>query len=108
MTKGRAGCRRRGSTMGNLYYGMNVAPIAMPDRVMAHLKVIIATKLRRGESFTITWEHGPTETPGRTTIWLQPSIPMRFVFDAAEPEALDREWLSHLAKSASNSGIHLA
>lgn len=31
--------------MGYLYYGNSTEPIEIPDRVLAHLKVVAATKL---------------------------------------------------------------
>lgn len=88
--------------MGQLYYGMTPQPIDIPDRLLAHLKVVIATKLRRSESFTLTWRHVDGE--GRSTIWLQPSIPLRFVFSSVEPELLDSEMLRSLADQAHSAG----
>jgi len=90
--------------MGSLFYGSSPQPIQMPDRVLAHVKVVIATKLRRGESFTMSWRHPAGEETGRSTIWLQPSIPLRFVFGAAEPEILDATLLQSYANSANSSG----
>ena len=90
--------------MGDLYYGMNAARVEIPDRLLAHLKVVIATKLRRGESFTLSWQHAPGEPGGRSTIWLEPSIPLRFVFDDPEPTQLSRTWVEELASSANSSG----
>lgn len=90
--------------MGKLFYGSTTEPIEMPDRVLAHVKVVVATKLRRGESFTLSWRH-PDDTPGgRSTIWIQPSIPLRFVFSTVEPELLDPQHLKQLANEASSSG----
>ncbi|KTS07205.1 DUF7882 family protein [Microbacterium testaceum] len=90
--------------MGSLFYGSSADPIQMPDRVLAHVKVVIATKLRRGESFTLSWRHPEGETVGRSTIWLQPSIPLRFVFGDSEPEMLDPSLLQLYANSANSSG----
>lgn len=39
--------------MGYIQYGGGVEPIYIEDRALAHLKVVIATKLRRNESFTL-------------------------------------------------------
>ncbi|MFJ4037387.1 hypothetical protein ACIPVB_04835 [Microbacterium sp. NPDC090007] len=89
--------------MGLLFYGSSESPIRIPDRVLAHVKVVIATKLRRGESFTMTWRHPAGEQAGRSTIWIQPSIPMRFVFGTAEPEILDPALLQTYANSANSS-----
>jgi hypothetical protein len=92
--------------LGLLFYGSSESPIRVPDRVLAHVKVVIATKLRRGESFTMSWRHPSGEHAGRSTIWIQPSIPLRFVFGSTEPEMLDPALLQAYAPSAhSSSGL---
>ncbi|MFH8249252.1 hypothetical protein ACH3VR_02635 [Microbacterium sp. B2969] len=93
--------------MGNLYYGVVATPVWMPDRLLAHLKVVISAKLRRNESFTITWPHPAAEMWGSTTIRVQPAIPMRFVFDEPEGEPLDATWLQKLADASTRRGIVL-
>jgi hypothetical protein len=90
--------------VGTIFYGGSATPIHIEDRAMAHLKVVIATKLRRSESFTVTWTHPHDQAPGRTTIWLHPSIPLRFVFDDPEPAELNLDWIQELAQSANSSG----
>lgn len=90
--------------MGQLYYGDTNEPITIEDRTLAHLKVVLATKLRRNESFTLSWQHPEGEQPGRSTLWLHPSIPLRFVFDEPETPALSQQWLNELANSANSSG----
>ena len=90
--------------MGTIYYGGGAMPIHIEDRALAHLKVVIATKLRRDESFTVSWRHPEDQPRGRSTIWLHPSIPLRFVFDDPEPAELSREWIEELANSANSTG----
>lgn len=90
--------------MGTLYYGGSATPIHIEDRALAHLKVVISTKLRRNESFTVSWQHPDDQPGGRSTVWLHPSIPLRFVFDDPEPAELSRSWLEALANSAHTSG----
>lgn len=90
--------------VGTIYYGGSATPIHIEDRALAHLKVVIATKLRRSESFTVTWRHPDDQPRGRSTIWLHPSIPLRFVFDDPEPTELSRDWIEELANSANSSG----
>lgn len=90
--------------MGTLYYDSAATAIEIEDLALAHLKVVIASKLRRGESFTVSWRHPEGHAPGRSTIWLHPSIPLRFVFDDPEPAVLTRAWLEELAASANSSG----
>jgi len=88
--------------MGTIYYAGT--PIEIEDRALAHLKVVIATKLRRDESFTLSWQHPDDQPHGRSTLWLHPSIPLRFVFDDPEPVEHNRLWLEELSNSANSSG----
>ena len=90
--------------MGTIYYGGSATPIHIEDRALAHLKVVIATKLRRNEAFTVSWQHPDDQPRGRSTLWLHPSIPLRFVFDDPEPPELSRQWIEELASSANSSG----
>lgn len=90
--------------MGLLYYGGTAAAIPVEDRALAHLKVVIATKLRRNESFTLSWRHPDGGEPGRSTIWLHPSIPLRFVFEETAAPELHTEWIQAMANSANSSG----
>ncbi len=90
--------------MGSLYYGDSAEPINIEDRALAHLKIVVATKLRRNESFTLSWRHPENELNGRSTIWLHPSIPLRFVFESADAPEISRQWIEDLANSASSTG----
>lgn len=90
--------------MGTLFYGSPGAAIEIEDRALAHLKIVIATKLRRGESFTLSWVHPEDQEGGRSTVWLHPSIPLRFVFDETAQPELSRRWIEELANSAHSSG----
>jgi hypothetical protein len=92
------------SAVGTMYYGGSATPIHIEDRALAHLKVVIATKLRRNESFTVSWQHPVDQPRGRSTIWLHPSIPLRFVFDDPEPAALSQRWIEELAHSSHSTG----
>ncbi|MFT4212674.1 MAG: hypothetical protein QM626_12480 [Microbacterium sp.] len=88
--------------MGTLHYGGSAEPLTIEDGLLAHLKVVIATKLRRGESFILSWAH--PDGSGRSTIWLHPAIPLRFVFADPAPSTLDPAWIAQLAATANRSG----
>ncbi|QAY72333.1 hypothetical protein ET445_02260 [Agromyces protaetiae] len=90
--------------MGTLYYGDSGTPIGIEDRALAHLKVAITTKLRRGESFTLSWVHPEGDPLGRSTLWLHPAIPLRFVFNEAQRPELSRPWVEELMRSANSTG----
>jgi hypothetical protein len=94
--------------MGDMFYGAGVGSVSIPDRLLAHVKVAMTTKLRRGESFTLSWQHIDPEQPGRSSLWIHPAIELRFVFDRADPEALDPQLLQRLVRQAdTNSGLSI-
>ena len=86
--------------MGILIYGG--AQHHFDDRLLAHLKVVITAKSRRGESFLLSWisESGSN---GTMSLWISPSIPLVYRFDDPEPIQLNRAWLEALADSALSS-----
>lgn len=88
--------------MAYLYYGAECTPIEIPEVLLAHVKIVITTKLRRSESFMLSWRHA--DDSGRSAIWVQPSIPLRFVFDAPDQPQIDRELLTQLADAANSNG----
>ena len=90
--------------VGTLYYGDSGTPVEVEDRALAHLKIAITTKLRRGESFMLSWRHGPDQPRGRSSLWLHPAIPLRFVFEESEAGELSREWIEDLMRSANSGG----
>lgn len=88
--------------MAEFIYGVDGVPIHMPEHLLAHVKLVVATKLRRNESFMISWRH--PDGSGRSSVWLQPSIPLRFIFDSPEEPAIDHALLVSLAASANSNG----
>ena len=92
--------------MGTLFYGDSRLPIPIEDRALAHLKVVMVNKLRRGESFTFSWVKPEAEGHGRSTIWLSPEIPLHFEFEESKGPVLNRRWLEDLSLvSSSGTGL---
>jgi hypothetical protein len=89
--------------MGKLIYGDGSTEIEFEDRLLAHLKVAIVTKLRRGETFTLSWDHGHDQGSGRSTIWLHPGIPLHFLFFGGREPVLNRAWAESMLISASST-----
>lgn len=93
--------------MGRMFYGMTEQAIEMEDRLLAHVQSVVLTKLRRGESFSISWKHDGE--PVRETIWVHSSIPLRIVLDDADAGSIDRDILVRLVEAAnSNRGMDLS
>jgi len=85
--------------MGTLIYNGGVT-LAIDDRTLSHLQVVIIDKLRRRESFTLTWDDGATQT----VCWVGQSIPLEFVYSGNRRPVLNRGWLELLALSANSNG----
>lgn len=90
--------------MGKLIYDGEERPIFVEDRTLAHLKVVVAMKLRRHESFIVSWHHSGSEPGGRSSIWLHPSIPLQFVFDEPDPPQLDAQWIENMMHEVNSTG----
>jgi len=85
--------------MGFLTYG-GVQEYEFDDRTLAHLKVAITIKLRRQESFLMSWTVPAERGGGRVSIWLTPSIPLSFRFAGSRAPQLNRHWLAVLNELA--------
>ena len=51
----------------------------------------------------MTWRDAPEIGDGRSTIWLDPSIPLYFKFSGSRTPSVNRDWLEILAESASSA-----
>lgn len=83
--------------MGVLRYGFG-AEYEFDDRILAHLKIVIAAKLRRNESFFLSWAMNPGAGSGRTSLWLDPAIPLQITFYGSREPQLNRAWIDVLAE----------
>lgn len=86
--------------MGKFIYGTPSVTVDFDDRVLAHLKVVIVAKLRRGESLMLNWETPENGDMGHSSVWLNPSIPLQFDFEGKREPEINRVWLEELVKLA--------
>lgn len=94
--------------MGTLYYGDARVPIEIEDRALAHIKLVILSKLRRGEGFGFSWNYGADGGGGRSTVWINPSTTLQFEFAGSRQPTINRAWLEALTiASSSNIGLSL-
>lgn len=93
--------------MGSMIYGIAGITVDIDDRELAHLRIVITSKLRRGESFNFTVSHGITAGSGRTSYWMHGAIPLVFRFSGSKPPAINRAWVESLTDDASKpDGLH--
>lgn len=93
--------------MGRFIYE-NQVRADFDDRTLAHLQTVITAKLRRGESFTLTWKDDVSIGDGRTTVWLHPGCGLVFKFYGSRQPALNRAWLEALTYTANSpTGLYV-
>jgi hypothetical protein len=86
--------------MGILYYGASRLKVEFDDRFLAHLQIVVTSKLRRGESFTINWRDDQKVGNGRSSVWVSPSTDLHFKFSGARVPEINRAWIEALTASA--------
>jgi len=92
--------------MGRLEYNSSRPPIEVEDETLAHLKVVIATKLRRQESFMMTWPAGAAgaDRHSRLTVWMHPSIPLIIEIDTEKSPSLDPHRIERMMGNLNSRG----
>lgn len=94
--------------MGALFYGDARVAIPIEDRALAHLQVVILSRLRRGESFAFSWDKPSSDGNGRGTIWLHPAIALAFDFSGGREASINRSWIDELlVTSMSMAGLRV-
>ncbi len=90
--------------MGHIIYGSGDRRIEVDDRMLAHVKTVVVMKLRRNESFLLTWVREEDGAPRRMSLWLHPSIPLQFEFETADRIERNKVWLEELMRTANATG----
>jgi len=92
--------------MGKFIYGSTSREVAFEDRLLAHLRAVMAAKLRRGECFLFSWILEADEHATEQSVWVHPAIAMGFEIQCGTAKPLNAKWLEDLTRAAnSNSGL---
>ena len=89
--------------MGTLTYDSKLTA-TFDDRVLAHLQIVMWSKLRRGEQFSFTWSESTRNGFGRSSIWISPNISLAFEYFGSKQPLINRQWINALTKSANSPG----
>lgn len=91
--------------VGQLIYGPGTV-YEMDDRTLAHVKLALTAKLRRQESFLLSWPIAADQGSGRTSLWMAPTLPLQFQFSGSRPPTINRNWVvAMLEGSHSDRGL---
>jgi hypothetical protein len=85
--------------MGFLVYDQTRS-IAVEDRVLAHLQIVIVDKLRRHENFGLNLR----VENHLVTMWVTCSTPLQFVYEGSRQARINYPWVELLAGEASLTG----
>lgn len=88
--------------MGQLIYA-GLVEYAIENRLLAHVKVAVAAKLRRQERFMMSWEIEPSVGVGRVSVWVSPAVPLGFKFSGSRVPELNGVWLEALIDTANST-----
>jgi len=92
--------------MGRLRFPQDVR-LDLDDWTLAHLYAAMQIKLRRGESFHLSWPHDISTGPGRTTTWVHSETSWVCSIGSRGRE-LDRRWVeAFMATANSVSGMQI-
>lgn len=82
--------------------------VEIEDRTLAHVQVVVGTKLRRGEPFFFTWRDDVSVGDGRTSVWLHPAVPLIYKFYGSRRPSLNAAWVEALMHTANSpAGLHV-
>ena len=93
--------------MGLLIYGPGSSEIEMDDRLLAHLRIVMLSKMRNQEAFSLSWSMDASQGSGRETLWVHPTIPLRFRFFGGRPPAINRTWIDLMVASANRGDLRI-
>lgn len=88
--------------MGKFSYDSSIK-VDFEDRLLSHLQIVIAAKVRRGESFYFTWRDQPGTGIGRTMVWVHPGVSLIFQFYGSRQPSVNRAWIDALMYTANSS-----
>jgi hypothetical protein len=93
--------------MGRLTYDGSIK-VDFDDRLLAHLQLVIGSKIRRGEAFHFSWRDDPSIGDGRTVIWIHPAANISYKYYGSKPPTINRRWLEDLTTTANSAGgLHI-
>lgn len=86
--------------MGHFVYQSADRPWAIDDRTVAHLRLVVMTKLRRDESFMLCLI---TPSESERWFWMDAAVPIQFVTTVDRDWTINHAWIDALMRSANSA-----
>lgn len=95
------------SQVGTLRYGHDSDEIEIDDRTLVHLQIVLVGRLRRHESCSLSWSVAAGAGSGRETLWIHPSIPLRFRYASTDTGPINRVWIEQMTAAAGRGDLRI-
>jgi hypothetical protein len=93
--------------MGRFNYNA-ASRVDIEDRALAHMQIVVGSKLRRGECFFFTWRDDASVGDGRRSVWIHPAADLEFKFYGSRAPSINRAWVDVLARAANSpTGLYI-
>lgn len=90
--------------VGTLKYDAEQPPIALPDRTLEHLHVVLARKLREHQRFALNIL---SERAEPIQVWLDARIPLVITYASSVADTINERWIKELEASFTAAGLLL-
>ncbi len=92
--------------MGKLFYAEDPSPVEIEDRALAHIRLVVMNKLRRGEGFMFAVD--ASSMMARRDLWMDPAISLQFHFSGSRRPQINPHWADALMEAANSpAGLRL-
>ena len=92
--------------MGTLRYDGLV--VEFDDRLLMHLQIVMIEKIRRGESFLLSWRDDRGGGHAGSAAWIHPAQNLFFSFTGQGDRTINWAWLERMRESAgSDEGLRV-
>ena len=90
--------------MGTLRYDPSNPAIELPDRVLQHLHIVVARKLREQQRIAVSIISEKTEP---IQVWLDARIPIVITYATGVATTINQKWLAELEATFANAVLQL-
>ena len=90
--------------MGTLKYSASQPPIALPDRTLEHMHIVLTRTLRDHQRFALNIIAGASAP---IQVWLDARIPLVITYATGVASSINDRWLAELEASFTAAGLML-
>jgi hypothetical protein len=90
--------------VGTLRYDAALPPIELPDRVLEHLHIVVARKLRENQRIALNLLR---EKSAPIQVWIDARIPIVITYATGIASTINQRWISEIEATFANACLML-